>query len=196
MIIHTLKQIGLDAVEISDALESYDSSILTEENYKLLLQIIPTKKEIEEVVTFNGDVLKDLYEADQFILIISGTPFFKERIKTILYSYNYRKNSTYLLKEIEKYCIIFKFLREDKDLNRFLTIMGGFIVDKNKVLNSSKINLKLSLMKILKITENELDILPLIDNTIKYIYNEIKEPKILDFIEKLKILINWIIIKT
>ena len=61
MIIHTLKQIGLDAVEISDALESYDSSILTEENYKLLLQIIPTKKEIEEVVTFNGEVLKDLY---------------------------------------------------------------------------------------------------------------------------------------
>ena len=48
----------------------------------------------------------------------------------------------------------------------------------------------------MKITENELDILPLIDNTIKYIYNEIKEPKILDFIEKLKILINWIIIKT
>ena len=100
MINNTLKKIGLDSIEISDAIEQYDLSILTEENCKLLLPTMPTVEEIKEIAAYNGDLLKDLNLADQYILIITGIIGLKERIKVILFYYNYKENIQFIFKEM------------------------------------------------------------------------------------------------
>ena len=184
MINNTLKKIGLDSIEISDAIEQYDLSILTEENCKLLLPTMPTVEEIKEIAAYNGDLLKDLNLADQYILIITGIIGLKERIKAILFYYNYKENIQFIFKEMSKYFEIFKILIEDKDFHKFFEIMGS-LSDKNKGQNSSKTNLKLFLIKT---TKKDSEILSPIDDTVKYIYNELKNPKILISIEKIKII--------
>ena len=55
MINIVLNKIRLDSLEISDAIEQYDLSVLTQDICDLLLPIMPTEAEIKEVATFNGD---------------------------------------------------------------------------------------------------------------------------------------------
>ena len=96
-----MKKLGLEPLDILDIIEEWNLSILTEENCKFLFPIMPIEKEIKEVTNnFIGDALNDLNEVDQYILIISGTIGYKERIKAILLYYNYRENSLFLLKEM------------------------------------------------------------------------------------------------
>ena len=92
MINIVLNKIKLDSLEISDAIEQYDLNVLTQDICDLLLPIMPLEAEIKEVATFNGDVLQELAFSDQFVLIISGIIGYKERVKSILFKYNYESD--------------------------------------------------------------------------------------------------------
>ena len=87
---------------------------------------MPKEEEIKEVATFNGDILADLATADQFVLIISGIIGYKERVKSIIFQYNYLDDYIVISKEINRFTKVFKFLKEDKNLAKLFEIVLAF----------------------------------------------------------------------
>jgi len=109
-----LNKIRIDTLELSDAIEQYDLKILTQDVCGLLLPILPNDAEVKEVSNFQGDIMEDLAVCDQFVLIISGIAAFKERIKAIIFKYNYLSDYMIIIEEINRVFNVFKFMREDK----------------------------------------------------------------------------------
>ena len=97
-----LNKIRIDTLELSDAIEQYDLQILTPEVCGLLLPILPNEAEVKEVSAFQGDIMEELAVCDQFVLIISGIAAFKERIKTIIFQYNYLSDYMIIMEEVNR----------------------------------------------------------------------------------------------
>ncbi len=185
MINIVLNKIRLDSLEISDAIEQYDLKVLTQDICDLLLPIMPNEAEIKEVATFNGDVLQDLAICDQFVLIISGIIGYKERIKTILFKYNYLEDYLVISKEINRVFKVFKFLKEDKNLQRLLEVM----LDLRNSMNEGSFRggaFGYTLASLVKFSDTKSNGYTFIDYTVKFIYEQIKEPKVFEVLKKLK----------
>lgn len=185
MINIVLNKIRLDSLEISDAIEQYDLKVLTQDICDLLLPIMPNEAEIKEVATFNGDVLQDLAICDQFVLIISGIIGYKERIKTILFKYNYLEDYLVISKEIKRVFKVFKFLKEDKNLQRLLEVMLAL----GNYMNGGSFRggaFGYTLASLVKFSDTKSNGYTFIDYTVKFIYEQIKEPKVFEVLKKLK----------
>jgi diaphanous 1 len=185
MINIVLNKIRLDSLEISDAIEQYDLHVLTQDICDLLLPIMPNEAEIKEVATFNGDVLQDLALCDQFVLIISGIIGYKERIKTILFKYNYLEDYLIITKEINRVFKVFKFLKEDKNLKRLLEVMLAL----GNYMNGGSFRggaFGYTLGSLVKFSDTKSNGYTFIDYTVKFIYEQIKEPQVFEVLKKLK----------
>ena len=185
MINIVLNKIKLDSLEISDAIEQYDLNVLTQDICDLLLPIMPLEAEIKEVATFNGDVLQELAVSDQFVLIISGIIGYKERVKSILFKYNYESDYDIIIEEINRVFKIFKFLKEDKNLQRLLEIMlclGNYM--NGGSFRGGAFGYTLSSLP--KFADTKTGGFTFIDYVVKFIYETLKEPKVLEVLKKLK----------
>lgn len=188
MINIVLNKIHLDSLEISDAIEQYNLEVLNQDRCDLLVPIMPKDEEIKEVATFNGDVLADLATADQFILIISGIIGYKERVKSIIFQYNYLDDYIVISKEINRFTKVFKFLKEDKNLAKLFEILlafgnymngGGFKGGAYGFTITS-----ISKFADTKSRDNKTNF---IDYIVAYIYNQLKDEELLPaIIKKLK----------
>ncbi len=185
MINIVLNKIRLDSLEISDAIEQYDLNVLTQDICDLLLPIMPNEAEIKEVAAFTGDILQDLAICDQFVLIISGIIGYKERIKTILFKYNYEDDYNVIIKEINRIFKVFTFMKEDKNLQRLLEIMlclgnymngGGFRGGA----------FGYTLASLVKFSDTKSNGYTFIDYVVKFIYENLKEEKVFEVLKKLK----------
>ena len=185
MINIVLNKIRLDSLEISDAIEQYDLAVLTQDICDLLLPIMPTEAEIKEVATFNGDVLQELAVCDQFVLIISGIIGYKERVKSILFKYNYEGDYEIIIKEINRVNKIFKFLKEDENLKRLLEIMLAL----GNYMNGGSFRggaFGYTLASLPKFADTKAGQFTFIDFVVKFINETLKEPKVLDVLKDLK----------
>lgn len=188
MINIVLNKIHLDSLEISDAIEQYNLEILNQDRCDLLVPIMPKDEEIKEVATFNGDVLADLATADQFVLIISGIIGYKERVKSIIFQYNYLDDYIVISKEINRFTKVFKFLKEDKNLAKLFEILlafgnymngGGF--------KGGAYGFTITSISKFADTKSKDNKSNFIDYIVAYIYNQLKDEELLPaIIKKLK----------
>jgi len=185
MINIVLNKIRLEALDISDAIEQYDLAVLTQDICDLLLPIMPNEAEIKEVATFNGDVLNDLALCDQFVLIISGIIGYKERVKAILFQYNYLEDYLTITKEIKRVFKVFTFMKEDKNLQRLFEIMLAL----GNYMNGGSFRggaFGFNLASLGKFNDTKSNGYTFIDYLVKFIYEQLKEPQVLDVLKKLK----------
>ena len=180
-----LNKIRIDTLELSDAIEQYDLKILTQDVCGLLLPILPNDAEVKEVSNFQGDIMEDLAVCDQFVLIISGIAAFKERIKAIIFKYNYLSDYMIIIEEINRVFTVFKFMKEDKNLKRLLEI----ILALGNYMNGGSFRggaFGFTLNSLPKLVDTKSSGITFIDYIIKFIYEQIKEPDVLKVIIGLK----------
>ena len=125
MINIVLNKIHLDSLDVVESLEEYNLEILSPTICDLLLPILPTENEINEVKNFQGDSI-ELAESDQLVLLISDIVGFKERIKSILFKYKYKNQIELLNNEIDRFYDSFEFIKNDKNLIEFFEIILAF----------------------------------------------------------------------
>ena len=126
MINIVLNKIHIQPIDIVDALETYNTAILTMDVCELIAPIMPLPKEVEALTNAQYESEEDLTTADQFILIMSNFVAGFERAKSVAFSYTYEDDSKLLLKEADKFDVCFDFLKESDDFKRFLTIILAF----------------------------------------------------------------------
>ena len=185
MINIVLNKIRIDALDISDAIEQYDLKILSQDICDLLLPIMPNDAEIKEIANFQGDPLKDLAICDQFILIISSIIGYKERIKSILFKYNYVDDYLIIIKEIKRVFKVFKFIKEDKNLQRLLEVMLAL----GNYMNGGSFRggaFGYTLASLVKFADTKSNGYTFIDYVVKFIYEKLKEKKIFDILKYLR----------
>ena len=180
-----LNKIRIDTLELSDAIEQYDLKILTQDVCGLLLPILPNDAEVKEVSNFQGDIMEDLAVCDQFVLIISGIAAFKERIKAIIFKYNYLSDYMIIIEEINRVFNVFKFMREDKNLKRLFEV----ILALGNYMNGGSFRggaFGFTLPSLSKLADTKSGGTTFIDYIIKFIYEQLKEPDVLKVIKQLK----------
>ena len=185
MINIVLNKIRIDSLEISDAIEQYDLNVLTQDICDLLLPIMPNEAEIKEVAAFNGDILQELQSCDQFVLIISGIIGYKERIRAILFKYNYIDDYIIISKEINRVFKVFKFMKEDKNLQRLLEVMLAL----GNYMNGGGFRggaFGYTLASLVKFSDTKSNGYTFIDYVVKFIYETLKEGKVFEVLKKLK----------
>ena len=180
-----LNKIRIDTLELSDAIEQYDLNILSQEVCGLLLPILPNESEVKEVSAFQGDIMEELAVCDQFVLIISGIAAFKERIKAIIFKYNYLSDYLIIMEEIKRVLKTFKFMKENKDLQRLFQI----ILALGNYMNGGSFRggaFGFTLGSLTKLADTKSAGITFIDYIIKFIYEQIKEPGLLGILKDLK----------
>ena len=180
-----LNKIRIDTLELSDAIEQYDLKILTQDVCSLLLPILPNEAEIKEVSNFQGDIMEDLAPCDQFVIIITGIAAFKERIKAIIFQYNYLSDYMIIIEEINRIFKVFKFMKEDKNLKRLFEI----ILALGNYMNGGTFRggaFGFTLASLTKLSDTKSSGITFIDYIIKFIYEQIKEPGVLSILKDLK----------
>ena len=180
-----LNKTRIDTLELSDAIEKYDLKILTPEVCTLLLPILPNDAEVKEVSAFQGDIMEELAPCDQFVLIISGIAAYKERIKTIIFKYNYLNDYMVIKEEIDRIFNVYKFMKEDKKLQRLFEI----ILALGNYMNGGSFRggaYGFTLNSLTKFADTKSSGINFIDYIVKFIYEQIKEPQVLDILKNLR----------
>ena len=180
-----LNKIRIDTLELSDAIEKYDLKILTPDVCSLLLPILPNEAEVKEVSAFQGDIMEELAVCDQFVLIISGIAAYKERIKTIIFQYNYLSDYMVIKEEIDRIFSVYKFMKEDKKLKRLFEI----ILALGNYMNGGSFRggaYGFTLNSLVKFADTKSSGINFIDYIVKFIYEQIKEPEVLDILKNLR----------
>ena len=180
-----LNKIRIDTLELSDAIEQYDLKILTPEVCGLLLPILPNEAEVKEVSAFQGDIMEELAVCDQFVLIISGIAAFKERIKAVIFQYNYLSDYMIVMEEINRVFKVFKFMKEDKMLKRLFEI----ILALGNYMNGGSFRggaFGFTLASLTKLADTKSSGITFVDYIVKFIIEQIKEPGVLGIIKDLK----------
>ena len=180
-----LNKIRIDTLELSDAIEKYDLKILTPEVCTLLLPILPNDAEVKEVSAFQGDIMEELAPCDQFVLIISGIAAYKERIKTIIFKYNYLNDYMVIKEEIDRIFNVYKFMKEDKKLQRLFEI----ILALGNYMNGGSFRggaYGFTLNSLTKFADTKSSGINFIDYIVIFIYEQIKEPQVLDILKNLR----------
>lgn len=120
-----LSKLRLSPIAIVEALISYDFKILTSQTCDMLLSIVPTSAEINQVDSFDGDPMT-LADSDQFVLLMKTAPGYDLRLKAILFHRTYKEDYEEILKRIQKFFIGFEFISENKKFHRWLEIVLAY----------------------------------------------------------------------
>ena len=90
------------SIDISDALLSYDESILTRDICDLLYPILPEEDEFDKInkATENMDNEDEYSQCDLFIILVGSIKYKRERLDAIEFKNNYLKKCIEILKKI------------------------------------------------------------------------------------------------
>lgn len=71
---------------------------------------------------YDGDLLK-LAESDQFVLLMKTAPFYVERIKSIMFKYNCKKDMETIDLLLDSFYFMLDFIQNDQILRDWLEIL-------------------------------------------------------------------------
>ena len=186
MINIVLNKINFDPLDIVESLEQYDLNILSENICDLILPIMPTETEINEVKKFNGDP-SELANSDQLVLLISDLVGFKERIKSIIFKNKYKKQINLLNKEADNFYEAFDFLKSDENLKEWFEIILAFGNYMNGgSYRGGAYGFKLDCLKILNEVKSKDNKTTLLQYIIIYINDELQKNKLFDIMKNLE----------
>jgi len=186
MINIVLNKINFDPLDIVESLEQYDLNILSENICDLILPIMPTETEINEVKKFNGDP-SELANSDQLVLLISDLVGFKERIKSIIFKNKYKKQINLLNKEADNFYEAFDFLKSDENLKEWFEIILAFGNYMNGgSFRGGAYGFKLDCLKILNEVKSKDNKTTLLQYIIIYINDELQKNKLFDIMKNLE----------
>ena len=186
MINIVLNKINLDPLDIVESLEQYDLNILSENICELILPIMPTDTEINEVKKFNGDP-SELANSDQLVLLISDLVGFKERIKSIIFKNKYKKQINLLNNDADSFYDAFDFLKSDENLKEWFEIIlafGNFM--NGGSFRGGAYGFKLDCLKILNEVKSKDNKTTLLQYIIIYINDELQKNKLFDIMKNLE----------
>ena len=181
-----LRKIGLDPLDIVDAMETYNETVLTLSNCELLEGILPKKEENEKVEAFNGNT-EDLDEPSQFILLIGGLIGYQERIHTIIFQNNFDDDYEIIIEEITRFLTIFKWLKEDEKFKEWLKIImafGNYI--NGNTFRGGALGFEFESLGLLIDVKNKDNSMNLLQYIVKFIHDNLKRDDLFDIIPKLK----------
>ena len=186
MINIVLNKINLDPLDIVESLEQYDLNILSENICDLILPIMPTEAEINEVKKFNGDP-SELANSDQLVLLVSDLVGFKERIKSIIFKNKYKKQINLLNIEADRFYDTFDFIKTDENLKEIFEIILAFGNYMNGgSFRGGAYGFKLDCLKILNEVKSKDNKTTLLQYIIIYINDELQKNKLLDIMKNLE----------
>ena len=181
-----LKKIGLEPLDLLDALETYDETLLTPSNCELLEGILPKKEENDKVAKYTGNT-EDLDEPSQFIILIGSLTGYQERVKAIIFQNNFDEDYEIIMEEISRFFTVFKWLKEDEKFKEWLTIFlafGNYI--NGNTFRGGALGFEfesLQLMVDVKSKDNSMNLLQYI---VKFIHDNLKKEELFDIIPKLQ----------
>lgn len=186
MINIVLNKINLDHLDIVESLEQYDLNILSENICELILPIMPTDIEINEVKKFNGDP-SELANSDQLVLLVSDLVGFKERIKSIIFKNKYKKQINLLNNDADSFYDAFDFLKSDENLKEWFEIIlafGNFM--NGGSFRGGAYGFRLDCLKILNEVKSKDNKTTLLQYIIIYINDELQKNKLFDIMKNLE----------
>ena len=181
-----LRKIGLDPLDIVDAMETYNETVLTLSNCELLEGILPKKEENEKVEAFNGNT-EDLDEPSQFILLIGGLIGYQERIHTIIFQNNFDDDYEIIIEEITRFLTIFKWLKEDEKFKEWLKIImafGNYI--NGNTFRGGALGFEFESLGLLIDVKNKDNSMNLLQYIVKFVHDNLKKEELFDIIPKLQ----------
>jgi len=119
-----LNKVKFSTKEIPDLIESMNTTKLTPAVCDLLVQIMPTTKEIELVTSYNGN--EEISNNDEMVIMIASIPGFTERLESIIFKNTYNEDVELIESEIDKFFIAFDFLKNSKKFKKWLKIIMAF----------------------------------------------------------------------
>jgi len=153
-----LNKIKIKPIDISDALLLYDENVLTNDKINLLMPIIPTDNEYDEISkkTESLENEEDFAVCDLFIILIGCIYNNKERLQAMKFKNNYHQQCEEVLELMKQILIGFDFVKNDYNFHHFLEILseqGNPILDEKD--KGGSFGLKLSsLPKLYKMKSN------------------------------------------
>lgn len=124
-----LKKMNIPAIELSDALVTYNEEVLVQPILELLVPIMPTEAEFKTVQTGieglpEGEMDDDDYDpCDLFIYLVGVIVGNTERVKSMLFKNAYRKQCVELLKLIDYFTRCYDFIKTNEHFKKFLSIL-------------------------------------------------------------------------
>jgi diaphanous 1 len=115
----------LTPIAIVEALIIYDEKVLNPQTCDLLLSILPSLAEINQVDSFDGDPMT-LADADQFVLLMKTAPGYDLRIKSILFKKCYKEEKEEIFKRIQKFFTALEFISSNKKFHKWLEIVLAY----------------------------------------------------------------------
>ena len=181
-----LRKIGLDPLDIMDAMETYNETVLTQSNCELLKGILPKKQENEKAALFTGNV-EDLDESSQFILLIGGLIGYKERIDAIIFQNNFENEYELIMEEIDRFLSVFKWLKEDEKFKEWLTIIMAFGNYVNGgTFKGAALGFEFESLVGLVDVKNKNNKMNLLQYIVKFVHDNLKKEELFDIIPKLQ----------
>ena len=120
-----MSKLKLTPIAIVEALIIYDEKVLTPQTCDLLLSILPSLAEINQVDSFDGDPMT-LADADQFVLLMKTAPGYDLRIKSILFKKCYKEEKEEIMKRIQKFFTALEFISSNKKFHKWLEIVLAY----------------------------------------------------------------------
>ncbi len=120
-----LSKLRLAPIDIAEAMISYNEKILRPNTCDLLLSILPSESEINQVDSFEGDPMS-LADSDQFVLMMKTCPGYDHRVKSILFKNIYRKDFEEISARIAEFDIAFNFIAKNNNFHRWLEIILAY----------------------------------------------------------------------
>jgi hypothetical protein len=181
-----LKKISLEPLDVLEAMESFDETVLTPFNCELLEGILPKKQENEKVANYTGD-LSDLDEPSQFVLLIGGLIGYEERIKAILFQNDFEDDYELIMNEIDRFFSVFRWLKNDEDFKEWLTIILAFgnYINGNTFRGGALGFDFQSLLNLIDV-KNKNNNMNLLQYIVKFVHDNLKKEELFKVIDKLK----------
>lgn len=182
-----LNKLKLDPLEITDAIEQYNTSVLTPDTCELLIPILPTEEEYKKIAEFPGDPLTELESTDQFCLTISGVVGFKERMLALVFQASYLERYVEYKEDIDRFFRVYDFILKDKNFKRimeYIMAYGNYMNGGTFKGGAPGFNIDiLGKLADCKSKDNKINIL---DYIVERLYDEHKEPELVKtLLEKL-----------
>lgn len=186
MINIVLNKIKLQPIDIVEALETYKLSILTPSICELVLPILPTEQELNEIAKSKSEV-NDLAVADQLVLLMCGFVGYKERVKAILFENSFGEDSEIILKEINRFFKVFDFVLKDEKLREWFKLIlaiGNYM--NGGTSRGAAWAFKLDIISKLSEIKSKDNKKTLIQFIVEYIIEKLKKPELFDILKMLR----------
>ncbi|MCQ2817335.1 MAG: FH2 domain-containing protein [archaeon] len=186
----------LPAVEIADALVSYNEEVLAFPILELLAPIMPNEAEFKTVqegiegMPEGEEMNEEDYDAcDLFIYLVGAIVGNKERVLSMLFRSTYKKDCVELLKLIDVFFKVYEFIKTNEHFKKFLTVLlaiGNYMNGTSVRGGCFGFKWEPSLPKFYdtKAKDNKTTMIQYVINTI---IEDLKEPEILDIVTYLNL---------